>query len=421
MKTELLTLDNGLQVILVDNPAFDSLTTLLLVGAGSRYENRQNNGIAHFFEHMVFKGTEKYRDTMSLARAIESLGGVFNAFTAKDHTGYWIKAPSKHFSKTLDVLSEMILRPLLREEEIEREKGVIVEEINMYEDEPQRKVVELFEHLVYKDNPLGMDIIGTKETVMSFGQGTFKKYLESLYHPNNAVLVVAGGLNGASKSYLRAIEDKFGGWQKGQVLQFEKVKEKQNKALGRNFYKKTEQAHLAIGFRVFSFFDPRRRQLNVLSALLGGGMSSRLFYELRERRGLCYYISTQADFYHDTGIIYTHAGVNTNISKIKQAINLILKEHNKIKRGILDKEELRVAKEYLKGKFLLSLEDSLNIALFYGRRQLLSGFLETPDEVIKSLDAVKASDVIDLAKELFVAEKLNAALISPFKKLKLPL
>ncbi len=421
MNTHVYFLANDLQVILVNTGAFPSLTSLLLVGAGSRYENKVNNGIAHFFEHMVFKGTVKYKDTLSLSRVIESLGGVFNAFTAKDHTGYWIKAPSKHFIETLDVLAEMIQRPLLKEEEIEREKGVIVEEINMYEDDPQRRVVDFFENLVYQGSPLGMDIVGTKQTVSSFNKATFEDYLASLYRPNNAILLVAGGLSGSVKSYLAAVKDKFAAWQKGPVAQFQKLDKKEVGAVGKNFYKKTEQAHLAIGFHAFSFFDPRRYALSVLSALLGGGMSSRLFHELRERRGLCYYVSTQTDFYHDTGLIYTHAGVSADIAKIKQAVSLILEEHYKISKGKLSAEELRVAKEYLKGRLLLSLEDSLNTALFYGRRKLLSGRLETPEEVIKRLDAVKIADVIDLAKELFVDKKLTAALISPFKDIQLPL
>src|SRR3989339_1255216 len=194
MNPQTFTLKNGLQVIFIDTKTFQTLTTLLLVGAGSRYENEKNNGIAHFFEHMAFKGSKKYPNSFLISSTIEGVGGIFNAFTSKDHTGYWIKSIPEHFETVIDVIADMVLHPRLEIEEIEREKGVIAEEINMYEDTPQRKVGELFEELLYKGNPLGYDIAGTKDIIYKFDRSTFVNYINNLYHPENAVLVIAGGL-----------------------------------------------------------------------------------------------------------------------------------------------------------------------------------------------------------------------------------
>src|SRR3989344_5054276 len=282
MQEYIRTLKNGLTVILIDTEAFPSLTTLLLVGAGSRYENTKNNGIAHFFEHMAFKGSKRFPDSFTIASTIEGAGGVFNAFTSKDHTGYWIKSTVTHFSTVVDVLSDMIIHPILAEEEIEREKGVITEEINMYEDMPQRKVGEVFESLLYPKHPLGFDIAGTKKTVQSFNRLTFTDYINSFYHPNNAVLVVAGGLSDSSGKaqqrkffdgkpqtaknlssspfieYIEVIQEKFSNWKQCEKSSFVKIKETQTKPQMLIKYKKTEQAHFSLGFRAFSFNDDRK-------------------------------------------------------------------------------------------------------------------------------------------------------------------
>ncbi|MFN4212749.1 MAG: M16 family metallopeptidase [Microgenomates group bacterium] len=466
MKVYQQQLKNGLSVILVDTQAFPTLTTLLLVGAGSRYETKENNGVAHFFEHMAFKGSKKYPDTYTISSIIEGIGGVFNAFTSKDHTGYWIKSTAEHFETVVDVLADMIKNPLLKEEEIEREKGVIVEEINLYEDTPYRKVADYFEELLYQDNPLGFDIAGTKKTVKSFTRKTFVDYISRLYHPKNAVLVVAGGLAAEFKKaryrvsrlrgtplqnqrllksskqvsspssvlssrffaqtstsqnffasyYLDIIEEKFAGWKNGEKAGFIPVAENQKQPQIFVKTKKTEQAHFCLGYRAFSFFDERRHPLSVLAAILGGGMSSRLFIEVRERRGLCYYISTSRELYHDCGNIVTQAGVTVNLEKVKEAVEVILKEHQKIAEGQIKKEEVRKAKELLKGRLLLSLEDSQNVATFFGTKKLLQEKIETPEETVEAIEKVKEEEIVALAKEIFVPSRLNFALIGPFEK-----
>lgn len=418
MTPYIYTLKNGLQVIFIDTKS-TSLTTILMVGAGSRYENKKNNGIAHFFEHMAFKGSKKYPNSFLISSTIEGIGGIFNAFTSKDHTGYWIKSTDEHFEVVIDVLSDMVLNPILLVEEIEREKGVIVEEINMYEDNPQRKVGELFENLLYQGNPLGFDIAGSKETVRSFSHLTFIDYIKNLYHPKNAVLVVAGGLGkNNNKELKKIIEEKFLKWksrQSASINSFLSIKENQVKPEILIKYKKTEQAHFCLGFRAFSFNDSRKYVLSVLSAILGGGMSSRLFIQVRERRGLCYYISTGSELYHDCGNFVTQAGVTNQLKKIKEAVKVILNEHKKIIKGDIKRDELKRAKELIKGRFLLSLEDSARVATYFGRKQLLENKIKTPEEIIKKIEAVEIDEITSLAKQLFTEKNLNLALIGPFK------
>lgn len=416
MKPDVFNLPNGLKVLLIDTKAFQTITTILLVGAGSRYENEKNNGVAHFFEHMAFKGSKKYPDSFTISSTIESLGGVFNAFTSKDHTGYWIKATNEHFPTMIDVISDMVVNPLMVEEEIEREKGVIVEEINMYEDTPYRKVGELFEMLLYDGNPLGFDIAGTKDTVTKFTRKTFLDYIEKLYHPANSVFVVAGGLD-KKTDYKKIIEDKFQSWENGKKrASFLKVKEVQKKPSILIKHKKTEQTHFVLGFRAYSFKEDKRYAASVLATVLGGGMSSRLFIEVRERRGLCYYISAGRETYEDVGSFMTHAGVTNNLEKTKEAIKVTLQEHRKVLTGDIKKEELLKAKELVKGRLLLSLEDSQNVANFYGTRLLLEGEIQNPQDLIKKIEKVTLDDLINVAQDIFKPEHLNLALIGPFQK-----
>ncbi len=420
MEPRLITLPNGLRIVIIDTKSFPTVTTLLLIGAGSRYETEQNNGIAHFFEHMAFKGSKKYPSSFIISSAIEGEGGIFNAFTAKDHTGYWIKSLAEDFPIVIDLISDMILNPLLLTEEIEREKGVIVEEINMYEDTPYRKVGELFDSLLYKGNPLGFEIAGKKDVVTTFTHKTFADYIGQLYHPKNAVLVVAGGIKYV-KNLDELIKEKFGDWDGRQGTTFVPAKEAQKKPQLSIKYKKTEQAHFCLGYRTFSFKDPRRYSLSVLSTLLGGGMSSRLFIEVREKRGLCYYISTGRELYHDVGNITTQAGVTNKPEKVKEAIELIIEEHKKISLGAVTEEELHKAKELIKGRILLSMEDSSNVASYFGNKLLLENYTITPQETIKEIEKVSLDNIVELAESVFKPERLNITVVGPFKKLDLNL
>jgi len=407
-----------LRVVLIDTKTYPSATSLLLVGAGSRYESKKNNGIAHFFEHMAFKGSKKYPNTMVLSSIVEGLGGVFNAFTGKENTGYWIKAPSQHLEMVVDVLADMIKNPRLLEEEIKREKGVIAEEINMYEDMPQYRVEDLYEGLLYKGNSLGFDIVGTKETIGRFKRKTFLDYLNRHYFPSNAVFIVAGGI-GKNGSVREMIGRKFADWRDGTSSAYLKIKDGKKGPRSLLEYKKTEQAHFVLGFKAFPFSDQRKYTALVLATILGGGMSSRLFYQLRERRGLCYYISSTIKLYQDTGSFHTRAGITNSKEKIREAVELILAEHKKIINGDLKKEEIRRAKEIIKGRLILSLEDSFNTANFYGLRYLLEDKMQTPSSFMARIEAVSGTEIVALAKHLFRADNLAFTLISPYKKLPL--
>jgi predicted Zn-dependent peptidase len=419
MTHQIFTLKNGLSVVLVDTKTFPTFTAMLLVGAGSRYENKENNGVAHFFEHMAFKGSKKYPNALLLSSMIEGLGGIFNAFTTKDHTGYWIKAPLFHFETVVDVLADMIQNPLLFPEEIEREKGVIIEEINMYEDEPQYKAWELFEEMVFKNHPLGYPTTGYKKTVSRFTRQTFLDYMENLYKPSNVVLVIAGGISVGNRhacslqKYIDIIQEKFFLWKDGQRASFLNFSDTQNSPQILIKTKKTEQAHLVLGYRGLSYTDKKRYVQSVLMTILGGGMSSRLFYQLRTRRGLCYYIHSGSEPFSDTGYVYTRAGLTADAKKINEAIKVIIDEHQKIAEGELKDEEVKKSKEMVKGRLILSLEDSHNLASFVGRKLIFEGKIVEPQEIIKKIDAITKEEIIDLAKKLFVKEKFNLALLSP--------
>jgi predicted Zn-dependent peptidase len=285
----------------------------------------------------------------------------------------------------------------------------------MYEDNPSRKVGEIFDAQMYPNNPLGFEIAGTKEVVRTFTRKTFTDYIGKNYHPENAVLVVAGGVK-YIKNLLPQIEEKFGPWKSGTKNGYEKVQVTQSQPQIIVKHKKTEQTHFCLGYHTFSQTDPRRYVLSVLSTILGGGMSSRLFMEVRERRGLCYYISTGRELYGDVGNIVTQAGLTNDIEKIKQAIQVILKEQQKVAKGDVKADELYKSKELLKGRLLISLEDSSNVASFYGNRLLLEGMIISPEQIIENLEKVTSADVVELANDIFVPEKLNIAMIGPYEQ-----
>lgn len=424
MKIEQITLPNKLRVVLADTGGTESATVLLLVKAGSRYETPQNNGIAHFFEHMAFKGSAKYPDSFTISSTIEGMGGVFNAFTSKDHTGYWIKGTVDKTGLMLDVLADMVTSAKLESKEIEKEKGVIVEEINMYEDMPQHKVSNVYDTLLYPNHPLGMDIAGTHATVKSFNRQYFLDYIHRLYHPDNAVLIVAGGIGNMVEKVTSEVESTFGVWQSDQKESknyiYDQYTSKSNKKSLAVFTKKTEQAHFALGYVTdYGFLDARKYQLSILSGILGGGMSSRLFSEIREKRGLCYYVHTSQDLFAETGSMATSAGVRNDVGTVNEAIKLIIAEHEKIAQGqdkdTIVKEVSRV-KSMLKGRFLLGLENSQSVASFYGTKLLLEGMSLDPHEVIKLIDAVTVEDVISIANNVVQESKLHLAVIGPFEQ-----
>ncbi len=418
------TLSNGLRVIMVDTGGAESATVMLLVKAGSRYEDSANNGIAHFFEHMAFKGSAKYPDSFTISSTIEGMGGVFNAFTAKDHTGYWIKGTVDRVGLMLDVLSDMVISAKLESAEIEKEKGVIIEEINMYEDMPQHKVSNIYDTLIFPHHPLGMDIAGTHQTVRSFDRDTFLSYIHRLYHPDNAVLVISGGIGPTLTSIHDAVAGTFGRWMsvdsQTKDYTYPDFTSTRGEVPLSLYTKSTEQAHFILGYMSdYGFVDERKYAMNVLAGVLGGGMSSRLFMEVREKRGLCYYVHTSKDLYAETGSLATSAGIRCDAKTVSETLALIMQEHEKIADGrdksVLSAEVDRV-KSMLKGRLLLALEDSQTVASFYGTKMLLEGGMQSPEEAIAHIDAVTVDDVVRESQVLVKKDRLRIALIGPFEE-----
>ncbi len=412
------TLSNGLELITVPLPHVDSVTVMVMVGAGSRYETKSTNGIAHFLEHMTFKGSQKRPSSLAISSEIDAIGGEFNAFTGKDHTGFYIKARAKHTPLLIDVLGDMILHPLLKPEEIEREKGVIIEEINMYEDTPMRHIGDVYENLLYGDTPLGWDTAGKAEIIRKITRQDFVNYINDLYKPNNAIIVVAGRVHSSQFVVEKLIEKTLSDWKKGVTKQYIKQSDKQDKGALKINYKKTEQAHIALGVRAYSLDHPKKYALSILSAILGGGMSSRLFIEVRERRGLAYYVHADASQYQDVGNFVVQAGVDVN--RIDEAIKVILEQFKAIadKKLPITLAELSKTKEYLKGRTTLDLEDSRSVAAFYGTQEILKRKIITPQDFFAKLDKISMDDIYAVAQEIFLDNKFNLAIIGPYQNAK---
>jgi len=402
-------LTNGLRVLTIPMPSLESATVLVMAGAGSRYENRKNSGISHFLEHMAFKGTDKRPTSMDISSLIDGMGGEFNAFTGKETTGYYIKSSKENIELTIDLLSDMLLHSKFDTSEIEKEKGVIIEEINLYEDMPHRKIGDLYERLLYGDTPMGRDIAGNKEVIRSVTRGDFLSYLADFYSASNLTVVVAGGID--SDEAFALVEKYFNLMKKFQTKPFEPLHEPQERPAFLIKQKQTEQIHIALGVRTVSINSPKRYPLSVLSAILGGGMSSRLFHEVREKRGLAYYVRSSADEYTDAGTLVTTAGVDPK--RATEAIRVIAEEYGKVSHGTMElsDEELHRAKEFLKGHLVLDLEDSRSVAGFYAHQELLEEKIQNLDEVLSDIDHVTKDDVFSVGKEFFTEQSLNLAAI----------
>jgi predicted Zn-dependent peptidase len=406
-------LSNGLRVLTIPMPSLESATVLVMAGAGSRYENRKNSGISHFLEHMAFKGTEKRPTAMDISSLIDGMGGEFNAFTGKETTGYYIKSAKDKIETSLDVLSDMLLHSKFDPEEIEKEKGVIIEEINLYEDMPARKIGDIYEQLLYGDTPMGWDIAGDKAVIRGITRSDFLTYLGELYSASNLTVVVAGGID--PEKTFEKIEKYFGTMKQFQTKTFEILHEEQTKPAILVKQKQTEQVHIALGVRTIPISSPKRYPLSVLSAILGGGMSSRLFHEIREKRGLAYYVRSSSDEYADVGTLVSTAGIDPK--RVYEAVEVMVSEYSKVARGEmgLTDEELRKAKEFLKGHLVLDLEDSRSVSGFYAHQELLEDKIENPDEVIAEIDRISIEDVQSVGKEFFKEQTLNLAVIGKFE------
>lgn len=415
MKYSKQILNNGLTVVEVPSSDAESVVVDFFVKTGSRSENEKENGISHFLEHFLFKGTKKYPSALAISELIDAIGGEMNANTGKEHTQYYIKAASKYLPLIFEVLTDMIQNPLLDSAELEREKGVIVEEINMYKDTPMYEIENVLERVMWPKDALGRDIAGSKETVTKFNRDMFLNYIQRHYQGPNMILGISGKYN--SKQFWQLIHEKWNDFPKKNSNGWEKVKDKQNTPRFKMQFKQTEQAHFALGFKGFAYGDKRNTVQSVLSALLGGGMSSRLFTEVREKRGLGYYVRASGSAYQDTGVFGINSGVQ--IDKIEEALKVIFSELEKIKAEEISKRELSKAKEYLKGKTVLALEDNQVRLDWFLESVAFKPKVHTPNEVFKKIDLVTAGDVKKVANELFNKKKMSLAVIGPYKNEKI--
>jgi predicted Zn-dependent peptidase len=402
------TLDNGLRVLAADLPHAQSVTVMLMFAAGSRYETPEASGIAHFAEHMFFKGTERRPSARDIAGEIDAIGGEFNAGTTKEWTFYYVRCAAEHRDVALDVLVDMLRNSRFAEEEIEREKGVIVEEMNMYFDTPRDRIGGVYEELLYGDQPLGRDIIGRKETVRAATRETFMDYLGHWYKPSRAVLGVAGRVG---DGLLERAEELLGDMADASTGEPDPVAPHANGRV-KVFTKQSDQAHVCLGVHSFPLAHPDRYALQLLATALGGGMSSRLFSEVRERRGLAYYVHGLNHSYTDAGTLYAQAGVD--IARIDEAVSTIAAELRKIAAEPLPADELEKARNFAKGRFVLQLESPQGLAMFGLRREVLERRMPDPGEVLAGLDAVTVEDVSRVAGELIAADRFRLAVIGPF-------
>jgi len=405
-------LPSGLRIIYVPMKGTQTVSVLVLVGVGSRYEASRIAGVSHFLEHMAFKGTVRRPDKVAIAQELDAVGAHFNAFTGKEYTGYWIKADRKHLALALDVLSDMYLHSTLPAAEIERERGVILGELDLYEDMPTYKVEQEFETLLYGDQPVGRDVGGTKESVRRVARKDLVSFKDDYYVASNTVVVLAGNIK--PDDARTKVHKYFSQLSRGRAPKAKPVREYQRSAALRLHYRKTDQSHLVLGVRAFSMKDPRRWAMSLLSTVLGGNMSSRLFIKIREELGLGYYIRSSYTLEPDYGVFYVRAGVETK--RLDIATQAILGEMKRLVQENLLDHELRRAIDYIRGSTLISLEESDNVAEYVAFQELLERKILTPEQKFRMLERVRSSDIRRLAQHIFRNERLNLALLGPHKE-----
>ncbi|MEK7539039.1 MAG: pitrilysin family protein [Patescibacteria group bacterium] len=410
MKFSKKVLNNGLRVITVPMKDNETVTVLVLVEAGSKYETKKINGISHFLEHMCFKGTLKRPKAIDISKELDVLGSQYNAFTAQEYTGYYAKSDARHFDRIFDIVSDIYLNSTFPDVEMQKEKGVIIEEINMYKDMLHKHVQDLLMKLLYGDQPAGWKIAGSKANILNMKREDFINYHQKHYLPEATVLTVAGQVT--EKQVMSEVKKIFGKVARGNKGLKVKVKEKQKYPQVLINYKKTDQTHFILGVRTYDLFSRENVILSVLGGVLGGGMSSRLFIKLREEMGVGYYVRASNDSYTDHGFFQISAGVDNK--RIDEVLQAILLECKKLKNYQVTPEELNKVKEFLIGNMKLSLESSDDIANFYGGQELLKHKIQEASEKAEEIRKVTANQIQNLAKDIFTNKKLNLALIGPF-------
>ncbi|MCM8800469.1 MAG: insulinase family protein [Candidatus Omnitrophica bacterium] len=412
MKQEYIitTLNNHLRIVTSNMPAMKSVALGIWIKVGGRYEEAGFKGISHFFEHLAFKGTKKY-SCQRIKESIEGVGGSLNGFTSEELTCYLVRLPSDYIKTALDILSDMVIDALLEPQDIEKERTVILEEIKMYKDLPQLYVHELLNELLWPRHPLGMPVVGTMESVTRIQRKDLLRFKNDYYNPKNITVSAVGNLN--QDKFIKMVEERFSFFIAGKNSTFKKADQNLNEPRLKLLPKETEQTHLALGFYGLKRNHPLRYALSLLHIILGANMSSRLFNELREKRGLAYEIGTQLKRFYDTGAFVVHAGVDNQ--KVIQAIELILKELKKIKESLVSDNEFKRAKEFYLGQLMLTLEDTLDNMLWVGEMLTTLDRIYTFEDTVKQLEKITPQQIREVAKLLFKQERLKLALIGPLK------
>jgi len=408
MNYQKYTLPNKTTILTVPMPHTEATMAMAMVHAGSRNEDPVEKGLAHFTEHMAFKGGKLFKKPKDVAIAVDGIGGDFNAFTAEEVTAYYIRAAKEHIKLSLDVLADLVIHPRFPSDELEKEKGVIVEEINMYEDMPRYKAEIKLGSLIYKNHPLGWNTAGEKQTVTAFDRQTLSRFHEKMYVGHNITVILAGAVNDQA---VKEVEKRFKVLPTGQAESHQAPIEDQTKPAVHLTNKTSEQTHLAMGIRALNITDPRRYIYKVMSIILGGNMSSRLFLNIRERQGLSYYISASTQAFTDTGYLEVNAGVDNK--RVLVAIESIMHELVKIRDKQVTKEELDRAKEFMIGRIKLSLEDSEQIARLLVSQHILENTIQTPEQMIAGIKAVTVNQIQKLTQEVFQAKNVNLSLVGP--------
>jgi predicted Zn-dependent peptidase len=405
-------LPNGLRTIVVPMNDNNTVTVMVLVEAGSKYETKDISGISHFLEHMCFKGTNNRPRAIDISRELDAIGAQYNAFTSQEFTGYFAKSSKQHLKKILSIVSDLYLNPTFPEAEIEREKGVIVEEINMYRDLPQQHVQDIFMQLLYGDAPAGWNIAGTPETVRAVTREKFISYRKAHYVSGATTVIISGAIS--EREVNESVAEVFGEMSSTQKKEKETVHEVQKKPELLIEQRKTDQTHLVLGVRTFDTYHKEQSELKVIAGALGAGMSSRLFQKMREELGICYYVKTENSAFTDHGVLTVSAGVAP--ARLEEAVRALLAEFVKIRDEKISTEELRKIKDCLTGNMYLSLESTDEFAEFYGMQEILRKKIKEPDEIAKEIEKITAEDIQKTAKKIFTPDRLNLAIIGQVKE-----
>ncbi len=409
------TLSNGLGLILRSMPHALSVSVGVWAQAGGRYETPALAGISHFVEHLLFKGTRR-RSCEALKQEIEGIGGSLNGFTAEEFTCYMAKVPARHARRAVAVLADMVRRPLLTAKDIEKEREVILEEIRMYEDAPGQLVHDLFSQLLWPDHPLGTLLSGTMETVRHISRADLLAYWRRMYQPRALVVACAGAMT--PEAVTRQVRQELGAMQASPVRRFLRAPRPRRSPQVRVWKKDTEQVHLCAGTYAIPRTHPDRFALELLHVMLGANMSSRLFREVREKRGLVYEVSTHIKRFNDTGAFVVSAGCDPG--KLNATIQTIFAELGRVRRGPISRAELRRAKDYYAGQLHMGLEDTMDHMLWMGEQAVTVGRVANPELLLSYIERVTARDIQRVARHLFITEKMHVAVVGPVAEVETP-